>query len=108
MTNQALFAKCPQETCVQGPLVTDSEGGEIMGGSCAVLVEKTIDSRSENHNFTKEDYMTNTRFGSKIKLSFPDMGLSTFISSQNKDFSGKQLPSEIGYTFYRLGKEDQK
>lgn len=108
MTNQALFVKCSQETCVQGPLVTDSEGGEIMGKSCsAVLVEKTIDSRSENHNFTK-DYMTNTRFGSKIKLSFPDMGLSTFISSQNKDFSGKQLPSEIRYAFYRLRKENQK
>jgi hypothetical protein len=40
-------------------------------------------------------------------MSFADMRLSTF-SSQNKDFSAKQLPSEIRYTFYRLRKEDQK
>jgi transcription initiation factor TFIIIB Brf1 subunit/transcription initiation factor TFIIB len=72
------------------------------------LVEKTIHRRSENHNFTKENHITNTGFGSKTKLSFADMRLSTFISSQNKDFSVKQLPSEIRYTFYRLRKEDQK
>ena len=29
MSNQTLFAKCAQKTCVQDPLVTDSEGGEI-------------------------------------------------------------------------------
>jgi hypothetical protein len=48
------------------PLVSDSEGGEIIGCS-AVLVEKTIHSRSENHNFTKENHMTNTRFSSKTR-----------------------------------------
>jgi len=109
MSNQALFAKCAQKICVKGPLVTDNDGGEITCGSCgAVLVEKTIDSGPENHNFTKEDYMTNTRFGPKIKLSFGDMGLSTFIGFKNKDSSGKQLPREIGYAFYRLRKQDQK
>ena len=109
MSNQALFAKCAQEICVQGPLVTDSEGGEIMCGSCgAVLAEKTIDGGPENHTFTKEDYMTNTRVGPKIKLSFADMGLSTFIGSKNRDATGKRLPSEIGRTYYRLRKQDQK
>ena len=103
MSNQALFAKCAQKICVEGPLVTDSDGGEITCGSWgAVLVEKTIDSGPESHSFTKEDYMTNTRFGPKIKLSFGDMGLSTFIGFKNKDSSGKQLPREIGYAFYRL------
>ena len=109
MSNQAFFGKCAQETCVEGPLVTDSEGGEIACGSCgAVLVEKAIDGGPESHYFTKEDYMTNTRVGPKIKLSFADMGLPTFIGSKNKDSSGKQLPREIGYTFYRLRKQDQK
>lgn len=108
MINQVLFAKHPQETCVRFLLVTDNEEGEIMGRSCGVYwLKKTIDRGSENHNFTN-DHITNTRFGSKIKLSFADMELSAFISSQNKDFSEKQLPSEIGYTFYRLRKEDQK
>jgi transcription initiation factor TFIIB len=109
MSNQSLFEKCAQKICVQGPLVTDSEGGEITCGSCgAVLVEKTIDGGPENRTFTKEDYMTNTRVGPKIKLSFADMGLPTFIGSKNKDSSGKKLPSEIGRTYYRLRKQDQK
>ena len=109
MSNQALFAKCAQETCVQGPLITDSEGGEITCETCgAVLVEKTVDSGPENHTYTKEDFMTNTRSGPKMKLSFGDMGLSTFIGFKNRDSSGKQLPSKIGNTYYRLRKQDQK
>jgi len=109
MSNQALFEKCAQEICVQGPLVTDCDGGEITCGSCgAVLVEKTVDGGPENHTFTKEDYINNTRFGPKIKLSYGDMGLSTLIGSKNEDSSGKQLQRQIGYTFYRLRKQDQK
>jgi transcription initiation factor TFIIB len=109
MNDQALFAKCAQETCVQGPLMTDIEGGEITCGTCgAVLVEKIVDGGPENHFFTKEDFMTNTRVGPKNKLFFADMGLSTFIGSQNKDSSGKQLRSETRYAFYRLRKQDQR
>jgi len=104
-----IFEKCIQEICKEGPIITDNELGELTCGSCGtVLVEKTINGEPENHTFTKEDYMTNTRFGPKIKLSFGDMGLSTLIGSQNKDSSGKQLPSKIRSTFYRLRKQDQK
>jgi transcription initiation factor TFIIB len=103
-----IFEKCIQEICKEGPIITDNELGELTCGSCGtVLVEKTINGEPENHYFTKEDYMANTRFGPKIKLSFGDMGLSTFIGSQNKDSSGKQLPSKIRSTFYRLRKQDK-
>ena len=104
-----IFEKCIQEICKEGPIITDNELGELTCGSCGtVLVEKTINGEPENHTFTKEDYMANTRFGPKIKLSFGDMGLSTFIGSKNKDSSGKRLQRQMGYTFYRLRKQDQK
>ena len=103
-----IFENCIQEICKEGPIITDNELGELTCGSCGtVLVEKAINGEPENHYFTKEDYMANTRFGPKIKLSFGDMGLSTFIGSQNKDSSGKQLPSKIRSTFYRLRKQDK-
>ena len=103
-----IFENCIQDVCKEGPIITDNELGEITCGSCGtILDEKTIDGGPENRYFTKEDYMTNTRFGPKIKLSFGDMGLSTFINSQNKDSSGKRLPNKIRSTFYRLRKQDQ-
>ena len=103
-----IFENCIQDVCKEGPIITDNELGEITCGSCGtILDEKTIDGGPENRYFTKEDYMANTRFGPKIKLSFGDMGLSTFINSQNKDSSGKRLPNKIRSTFYRLRKQDQ-
>jgi len=78
-----IFENCIQDVCKEGPIITDNELGEITCGSCGtILVEKTIECGPENHYFTKENYMANTRFGPKIKLSFGDMGLSTFIRTR--------------------------
>jgi len=108
MSNQTRFAKCAQEICVQGPIVTDSEGGEIMCGSCgAVLVEKIVERDYSQYIFTK-DSITKTRFGPKLKLSFIGIGLSTVINSHNTDSSGKQLSGKMRSEFYRLRKWDSQ
>ena len=103
-----IFEKCTQDICSKGPLVTDIEVGEVMCQGCGiVLADKTIEtSHLENHAFTKEDFISNTRVGPKLKLSFADMGLSIVISSNNSDSSGKRLSGKISADFARLRKWD--
>ncbi|MGI9568033.1 MAG: hypothetical protein ACR2LL_13630 [Nitrosopumilus sp.] len=99
-----IFEKCTQDICSKGPLVTDIEVGEVMCQSCGiVLADKTIEtSHLENHAFTKEDFISNTRVGPKLKMSFADMGLSTVINSNNSDSSEKRLSGKIRADFSRL------
>jgi len=103
-----IFDKCTHNSCNKGPLITDTEVGEIMCGSCGVvLVEKSEDVSPNYHSFTKEDYMKNTRFGPKTSLALNDMGLSTVIKSQNNDSAGRPLSHKMSTTFHRLRKWDQ-
>jgi len=98
-----IFEKCIQNSCNKGPLITDTEAGEIMCGSCGmVLVEKNEDASPDFHGYTKEDYMKNTRHGPKSSLAFNDMGLSTVIKSQNIDSTGRHLSGKMRTAFYRL------
>ena len=105
--NNLQFIKCIQETCAQGPLVTDFECGEIMCGSCGiVLVDKIVDREHSEHIFSNEDFAIKNNFGPKLKLSFHD-GLSTMINSRNIDSTGRQLSHQIRTEFYRLRKWDR-
>jgi len=103
-----IFDKCIHNSCNNGPLITDTEVGEMMCGSCGmVLVEKIEETAPDYHGFTKENYMKNTRFGPKTSLALNDMGLSTVIKSQNNDSVGRRLSHKMSTTFYRLRKWDQ-
>jgi len=98
-----IFEKCIRNSCNKGPLITDTKVGEIMCGSCGmVLVEKIEETCLENHAFTKEEYMKNTRHGPKSSLAFNDMGLSTVIKSQNIDSAGRPLSGKMRTVFHRL------
>ena len=99
MSNQALFAKCAQKICVQGPLVTDSEGGEITCGSCgAVLVQNMVDYNAER--FSEDFY--NSRTGPKTSLAMHDGGLSTIIGKFNVDSEGRPLAYEMKNSLNRM------
>ena len=103
-----IFEKCIQNSCNNGPLITDTEAGEIMCGSCGtVLIEKMEDFGSEHSAFTQEDFMKNTRTGKKLSLAEYDMGLSTSMKN-NKDASGKKLSPEMNLAFYRLRMWDSR
>lgn len=95
--------KCLLSHCKNGPLVTDNMSGELMCGSCGiVLSEKMEDYGSDHHSFTLDDYMHKSRTGMKSSLAFYDMGLTTVIESANKDASGKRLSNKMRYEFNRL------
>jgi len=89
--------------CTQGPLITDGALGEIVCGSCGlVLVEKVEDSALESRIHDTEEYLSKSRTGSGITLAMHDMGLTTVIGTENKDASGNFLSSDMKNTFRRL------
>ena len=101
-------AKCQLDTCKTYPVVTDYERGEILCGGCGlVLVESLADNSHENHGYTQEEFMTQTRTGPATSLTMHDKGLSTVIGS-NKDSSGNALSSKTKFEFNRLRTWDQR
>lgn len=86
-----------------GPVVTDNTTGEILCGSCGlVLLEKTSDSAQEQRGYNLEEYMTKSRTGSGSTLTMHDMGLSTVIGSRDKDAAGNSMSSYMKNKFGRL------
>lgn len=91
------------ENCKNFYPITDFTTGEIACGSCgSVILEKAIEIGSEHVGFTKEEYESNTRVGTKLTLKLSDMGLSTVIQQSNRDSTGKSLSSENSRIFHRL------
>lgn len=86
-----------------GPIITDSSSGEILCGSCGlVLVEKVEDLGNESRTTDPEQYMANSRTGSWSTLTMHDRGLSTVIDSKNKDVNGKPIFGQMKNTMNRL------
>jgi transcription initiation factor TFIIB len=100
---------CTQNNGIHGPLVTDSIRGEILCGSCGlVLMDKVEDSGPEQRSFTMEEYAEKSRTGLGSVLSIDDKGLSTVIGSQNKDAAGNSISPYMKYTFNRLRTWDNR
>lgn len=101
--SEEIFKKCKEVKCVMGPLITDNFLGEVLCGSCGlVLIEKSEDSGSEVRIHDMEEFMTRSRTGTGLSLAMHDMGLPTVISSENKDALGKFLSGDTKNTFSRL------
>jgi transcription initiation factor TFIIB len=100
---------CTQNNGIHGPLVTDSIRGEILCGSCGlVLKDKVEDSGPEQRSFTLEQYSERSRTGLGSALSIDDKGLSTVIGSQNKDATGNLISPYMRHTFNRLRTWDSR
>lgn len=72
-------------------LITDPSSGEIICSNCgSVLTDKVLESdHAYNYNF--EDIGIKSRTGGPTSLAKHDRGLSTMISSTNKDASGRDI-----------------
>ncbi len=77
------------------------------GGCGLVLLQSMEDSSSENHSFSQEDFLSQTRTGPGLSLTMYDKGLSTVIGN-NKDASGKNIIGNSKLTFNRLRMWDQR
>jgi len=85
-------------------MVTDPESAEIVCGSCGLVSpDKAMESRAEWTTFESDNRSSSRqRVGSPNSLAFHDMGLSTIISSQNKDSSGHTLNAYVNSSMQRL------
>ena len=100
--------KCKIDKCKTFPVITDLERGEVLCGGCGlVLLQNIPDLSYENHGYTQEEFMTQTRTGPATSLTMHDQGLSTVIGS-DIDSSGNRLSSKTKLTFSRLREWDKR
>ena len=93
------------EECGSTKLVTDTETGEIICTECgAVVADGLIDHGPEWRAFDLDQQEKLTRVGAPLTLTIHDKGLSTTISWQNQDATGRKLTPEEQERQYRLRK----
>jgi transcription initiation factor TFIIB len=91
--------------CGSTKLLTDNETGEIICTECgAVVVDSLIDHGPEWRAFDLDQQEKLTRVGAPLTLTIHDKGLSTTISWQNQDATGRKLTPEEQERQYRLRK----
>jgi len=95
--------RCPD--CGGTNLIEDYDMGEIICGSCGLVVKENImDPGPEWRAFTREEKNQRSRVGTPFSLSVHDKGLSTVIDRVNKDAFGRELPSSTRLQMLRLRK----
>ena len=94
-------SRCPR--CGQGLLVYDNSSGETTCSNCGyVLVEKMQETGPEWRAFSKEEKDDRSRTGVPSSLAMHDMGLATVIGSEDRDASGRSLPTSMKAAIARL------
>ena len=94
-------SRCPRGG--QGLLVYDNSSGETTCSNCGyVLVEKMQETGPEWRAFSKEEKDDRSRTGVPSSLAMHDMGLATVIGSEDRDASGRSLPTSMKAAIERL------
>ncbi len=111
---QHIDEKCPEhelhlnERCPEcgSHCITDFEKGEIVCAKCGLVIdENIIDPGPEWRAF---DFEKRARTGAPMTLTIHDRGLSTEISRQNRDASGRLIPNKNKFQIDRLRKWHQR
>lgn len=84
-------------------MVIDTGGGELFCSNCGFVIKEKIEEVGpEWRAFSKEEKDDRSRTGIPSSLAMHDMGLATVIGIENRDASGKSLPTSIRSTIERL------
>jgi len=95
--------KCPE--CSSSNLTKDYQRGEVVCSKCGLVVHEDIaDHGPEWRAFDKGQRDKRARAGPPTKYTLPDKGLSTIISTINRDSYGSSIPTKQRAQFYRLRK----
>jgi len=87
-------------SCNENNIITDFETGEVICSNCGhVLSERVEDSGPEWRSFS-DDKTNRRRTGDGTTLAKHDQGLSTIITSTNKDASGRPLSASMKKSHY--------
>jgi len=95
--------RCPE--CGSKNLLTDSNRAELCCCSCGlVIAENIIDQNAEWRAFNETQRNKRARTGLPPTNLIHDRGLSTVIDWRNKDYAGRDIPSNLRAQIYRLRK----
>ncbi|PTD94125.1 transcription initiation factor IIB [archaeon SCG-AAA382B04] len=95
--------KCPE--CGNEKLKHDYERAELLCEKCGIVIdEEFIDTGPEWRAFDSEQKNSRSRVGAPITTMTHDKGLSTQISTKDKDGYGNSISSSKKTQFYRLRK----
>jgi len=92
--------KCP--ACNKSTLVLDDSSGELVCSTCGIVISENRESEGPEWRSFANDAGDKSRVGSGTSITIHDMGLSTMISSTNKDATGKPLSSTMKKSIDRL------
>ena len=94
---------CPE--CGSGNMIHDDESGEIICGSCGLVLRDTIINEGpEWRAFTQSEKDSRSRVGVPISFAVHDKGLTTVIGRIGKDAYGRSIPLNTKLQMLRLRK----
>jgi len=107
MTQQiASKQRCPR--CGKNTIITDMETGELICGRCGYVVSERLENLGPERRSFPDDRINRDRTGVGTSLAIHDQGLSTVISSTNRDATGKPLSNSMKMALKRLRTWDSR
>jgi len=105
---QRALNKCPR--CGKGPMVLDSESGELVCSNCGYVVKDKIEDTGPEWRSSSKDEggKDESRAGLPTSIASHDMGLSTMIGTRNADSTGRPLSGGMRTTVDRLRTWDRR
>jgi len=88
--------------CDTGRIVTDLDSGEMVCGSCGIVLPDVITAGRAEWRTFEPGNDNRQRVGAPNSLAFHDMGLSTIIGNENQDSTGRKLDASVTSTMQRL------
>ncbi len=97
------ISRCPE--CGSRKLSQDYDRGELVCEECGLVIDETyIDQGPEWRSFDSQDEGDKSRAGPPMSEMMHDKGLSTNISTSDRDSYGRSIPSKNRAQVYRLRK----
>lgn len=92
----------------KGAMLTDATTGERFCSSCGFVIDEQIQDTGPERSFSSEERDNKSRSGTPTSLAMHDMGLSTVISTLNRDSSGRPLSTNMKQSMKRLRTWDSR
>jgi len=106
-TINEIFDKCP--VCEGSSIIQDLETGEMVCHDCGfVQSTDTMDRGQEWRAFTLQEKRDKRRTGAPLNVKIHDQGLSSSISTYNRDYAGRSIKPDKRSQFYRLRKWNRR
>ena len=109
LVNRSMIIGQPRcQRCGKRNLISDSETGELICGSCGLVISERIEDSGPEHRNFLDGSPDKSRTGDATSLTRHDRGLFTIINPSNKDASGKSLSASMKMTIGRLRTWDSR